>query len=160
MAKQLQEHGWLPSVIMCSNSLRTQQTLDSMKDAVDALCTAEAHFRGSLYTIAALDGQTRRHLQVLGTCTCCWCRRSAVFTTQQAALDVPYCLVAANLGGQASLRCVAVGLCLVQHRTTVACGAQDTFIVASAATDASADLLQHIALPPACLAALRLENMP
>ena len=67
VAKQLQEHGWLPSVIMCSNSLRTQQTLDSMKDAVDALCNAEAHFRGSLYTIAALDGQTRRHLQVFGT---------------------------------------------------------------------------------------------
>eukprot|EP00891_Asterochloris_glomerata_P000341 jgi/Astpho2/341/e_gw1.00010.106.1_t len=70
VAKQLQEHGWLPSVIMCSNSLRTQQTLDSMKDAVDALYNAEAHFRGSLYTIAALDGQTRRHLQDVITDAC------------------------------------------------------------------------------------------
>lgn len=97
MAKQLQEHGWLPSVIMCSNSLRTQQTLDSMKDAVDALYNAEAHFRGSLYTIAALDGQTRRHLQVDGTCTDCWCRCSALFASQQAAFDVPCCLVAAKI---------------------------------------------------------------
>lgn len=157
-AQMLHEKGWLPEVVMSSNSERTRQTLEAMREAVDAfryrlsfqqsqrelpggqhphkhlccyaavdpiwgyaegallhtlqrrlaavcscmqnklLCLsckaccavpfllgllwyvlkahafsnklqllscrhAETHFRGSLYTIAALDGMTRKHLQ-------------------------------------------------------------------------------------------------
>lgn len=62
-AQMLREKGWLPEVVMSSNSARTRQTLDAMRDAVGAFRQAKTHFRGSLYTIAALDGMTRKHLQ-------------------------------------------------------------------------------------------------
>lgn len=62
-AQMLHEKGWLPEVVMSSNSERTRQTLEAMREAVDAFRHAETHFRGSLYTIAALDGMTRKHLQ-------------------------------------------------------------------------------------------------
>lgn len=64
-ARMLHEKGWLPEVVMSSNSERTRQTLEAMKEAVDAFRHAETHFRGSLYTIAALDGMTRKHLQTV-----------------------------------------------------------------------------------------------
>lgn len=35
-ARMLHEKGWLPEVVMSSNSERTRQTLDAMKEAVDA----------------------------------------------------------------------------------------------------------------------------
>ena len=35
-----------------------------MTEAVATFGAAVTEFRGSLYTVAALDGQTRRHLQV------------------------------------------------------------------------------------------------
>jgi phosphohistidine phosphatase SixA len=38
-------------------------TLDAMAEADDALGGVDAHFLGSLYTVAALDGQTRAHLE-------------------------------------------------------------------------------------------------
>ncbi len=50
--------------IVCSNAARTKQTLQSMTEAVANFGAAVTEFRGSLYTVAALDGQTRRHLQV------------------------------------------------------------------------------------------------
>lgn len=38
-------------------------TLDEMAEADDALSGVDAHYLGSLYTVAALDGQTRGHLE-------------------------------------------------------------------------------------------------
>lgn len=35
-ARMLHERGWLPEVVMSSNSERTRQTLEAMKEAVDA----------------------------------------------------------------------------------------------------------------------------
>ncbi|PSC74382.1 phosphoglycerate mutase [Micractinium conductrix] len=62
VAQQLQEAGWVPQVIVCSTAQRTRQTLDVMQQAMPELAQADAHFLGSLYTTAALDGQTRGHL--------------------------------------------------------------------------------------------------
>ncbi len=64
VARQLRERGWIPDVVVCSNALRTRQTFDVMRDEIPELADADAHFLGSLYTVAALDGQTRAHLQV------------------------------------------------------------------------------------------------
>ena len=63
MAEKLASRGWLPDLIMSSNSLRTRQTLQAMSAAVAAFGAAETHLLGSLYTVAALDGQTLKHLQ-------------------------------------------------------------------------------------------------
>ncbi len=35
-AQMLHEKGWLPEVVMSSNSERTRQTLEAMREAVDA----------------------------------------------------------------------------------------------------------------------------
>lgn len=63
VAQELHDRGWVPDLIVCSNAMRTKQTLETMRDAVKGFAEAEALFLGSLYTVAALDGQTRRHLQ-------------------------------------------------------------------------------------------------
>lgn len=63
VAQKLSALGWLPDLIVASNARRTRQTLDSMAAAEDKFGAVDAHFFGSLYTIAALDGQTRSHLQ-------------------------------------------------------------------------------------------------
>ncbi|BDA42868.1 Uncharacterized protein At3g52155, chloroplastic [Coccomyxa sp. Obi] len=67
VAQKLAERGWLPDLIMSSDSSRTRQTLSTMAEAVATFGTADTHFRGSLYTVAALDGQLRSHLQGLVT---------------------------------------------------------------------------------------------
>ena len=64
VAEKLAEKGWLPDLIVSSDSTRTKQTLDTMAEAHPAFSQADTLFRGSLYTVAALDGQTRKHLQV------------------------------------------------------------------------------------------------
>ena len=64
VAEKLAERGWLPDLIMSSDSSRTRQTLSVMAATVAAFGAAATHFRGSLYTVAALDGQLRSHLQV------------------------------------------------------------------------------------------------
>ena len=64
VASKLAEKGWLPDVIVSSDSTRTRQTLATMAEAHPAFQDAATLFRGSLYTVAALDGQTRKHLQV------------------------------------------------------------------------------------------------
>lgn len=64
IAVQLQDKGWLPELIVCSNSTRTRQTLEAMSAVVSAFKNARTQFRGSLYSVAALDGHTRHHLQV------------------------------------------------------------------------------------------------
>jgi hypothetical protein len=110
VAQQLADLGWVADLVICSDSMRTRQTLEAMQEArvgleVGAvkfplsrhttssdsalfsqssrapagalesvtigacylpcwLQSAKVHLRGDLYTIAALDGQTRSHLQV------------------------------------------------------------------------------------------------
>jgi polyadenylate-binding protein len=66
VAEKLAERGWVPDLIMSSDSTRTRQTLATMIEAVAGFGEADAHFRGSLYTVAALDGQMRKHLQARG----------------------------------------------------------------------------------------------
>ena len=84
VAEKLAERGWLPDLIVSSDSTRTKQTLEIMADAHPAFATADTLLRGSLYTVAALDGQTRKHLQVSSTCmlTCSpgKCTRRACFS--------------------------------------------------------------------------------
>eukprot|EP00208_Stichococcus_sp_RCC1054_P003306 CAMPEP_0206141382 /NCGR_PEP_ID=MMETSP1473-20131121/12728_1 /ASSEMBLY_ACC=CAM_ASM_001109 /TAXON_ID=1461547 /ORGANISM="Stichococcus sp, Strain RCC1054" /LENGTH=280 /DNA_ID=CAMNT_0053535931 /DNA_START=152 /DNA_END=994 /DNA_ORIENTATION=- len=65
VAKQMYDAGWEPDLIMCSDSVRTRETLEAMQAAYPALLEASAVFRGDLYTIAATDGQTRSHLSRL-----------------------------------------------------------------------------------------------
>ena len=62
VARKLKELGWLPTVILCSDSLRTRQTLELMAEAVEAFRNADVKFLGSYYSTAAMDGQTARHL--------------------------------------------------------------------------------------------------
>jgi phosphohistidine phosphatase SixA len=63
VARKLAQRGFLPELILSSDSARTRQTLGAMADAEPGFASAAACFRGSLYTVAALDGQTLRHLQ-------------------------------------------------------------------------------------------------
>ncbi|KIY93249.1 hypothetical protein MNEG_14713 [Monoraphidium neglectum] len=63
IARRLRELGWAPDLIIASNSRRTKMTLDVMAEADDRLAEVDAHYLGSLYTVAALDGQTRSHLE-------------------------------------------------------------------------------------------------
>lgn len=42
------------------------QTLDEMTSRMEALSEADTHLYGSLYTINALDGQTRQHIEEVG----------------------------------------------------------------------------------------------
>eukprot|EP00775_Hariotina_reticulata_P009253 gene9253-9419_t len=63
IARRLCELGWIPDLIIASNSKRTKQTLDQMAEAAAELSTIDAHYLGSLYTVAALDGQTKQHIE-------------------------------------------------------------------------------------------------
>lgn len=63
VGRQLRDVGWLPDVLVCSNSLRSRQTLEMMREELPELENADAHFLGSLYSISQLDGETRNHLQ-------------------------------------------------------------------------------------------------
>ncbi|KAI3425855.1 hypothetical protein D9Q98_007829 [Chlorella vulgaris] len=65
VGEQLRATGWLPQVVICSNAQRTRQTLDVLQKTIPELGDADQHFLGSLYTTAALDGQTRGHLAEL-----------------------------------------------------------------------------------------------
>lgn len=63
MAAKLRSAGWVPDLVLASNSKRTKQTLDHMSEVLTELSDADAHYLGSLYSVAALDGQTRQHIQ-------------------------------------------------------------------------------------------------
>jgi len=52
-----------PDIILCSDSQRTRETLALMAEEVKELSEAETLFLGSLYTVAAMDGETRKHLK-------------------------------------------------------------------------------------------------
>ncbi|MCO5573565.1 hypothetical protein L7F22_027336 [Adiantum nelumboides] len=59
----LQSVGWLPDLILCSDSVRTRETLDVIKEHVPEFRDVEVHFLGSFYSVAAMDGHTAEHLQ-------------------------------------------------------------------------------------------------
>ncbi|KAL2622368.1 hypothetical protein R1flu_002573 [Riccia fluitans] len=64
IALKLQQHlGWLPQLILCSNSTRTRETLEIMQQHLPQLEEAEVHFLSSFYSVAAMDGETLQHLQ-------------------------------------------------------------------------------------------------
>ncbi|GLI59402.1 hypothetical protein VaNZ11_001284 [Volvox africanus] len=62
VAHMLKGKGWTPDLVLASNSKRTKQTLDEMCEVMEELGVVDAHYYGSLYTVAALDGQTREHI--------------------------------------------------------------------------------------------------
>lgn len=64
VAAQLRGLGWLPQTVICSNALRTRQTYEEMRRELVELEDADVHFLGSLYAMAALDGETEAHLAV------------------------------------------------------------------------------------------------
>lgn len=63
IAKKMKAIGWIPNLILCSDSLRTRQTLEWMGEAVEDFRDVEVRFLGSYYSIAAMDGQTAEHLR-------------------------------------------------------------------------------------------------
>lgn len=65
VAEALRKEGWIPDVLICSNAVRSRQTLEEMRSALPELEDADVHFLGSLYTISQLDGQTRAHLETI-----------------------------------------------------------------------------------------------
>jgi phosphohistidine phosphatase SixA len=62
-ATNVRSAGWLPDFTICSNSARSKETLEMMRE-VDGSFGAEAStlYLGSLYHFASLDGQLRQHL--------------------------------------------------------------------------------------------------
>lgn len=61
-AAHLLAAGWIPDLLLCSNSRRTKQTVEAMASEVGAFDDVDAHFLGTLYTVAALDGMTAAHI--------------------------------------------------------------------------------------------------
>jgi len=62
-ASQLMKVGWVPGCILSSDSLRTKETLDEMAAIHNNFKAVDTTYLSSLYTVAALDGQTHEHLQ-------------------------------------------------------------------------------------------------
>lgn len=63
LARLLVAKGWIPDIVLASNARRSKQTLEEMGGVMEALADADSHLYGSLYTINALDGQTRQHIE-------------------------------------------------------------------------------------------------
>lgn len=63
LASKLHLVGWLPDLILCSDSVRTRETLNTMKECIPEFGDAEVHFLGSFYSVSAMDGQTAQHLE-------------------------------------------------------------------------------------------------
>ncbi|XP_047333251.1 uncharacterized protein At3g52155, chloroplastic isoform X2 [Impatiens glandulifera] len=59
----LEKLGWLPELILCSDAIRTKETLKIMQEKVKAFLEAKVHFISSFYSVAAMDGQTAGHLE-------------------------------------------------------------------------------------------------
>lgn len=64
VAGHLRDLGWLPDLLLCSNSKRTKQTVEAMADVTTVFSDVDVHYLGTLYTIAALDGMTKSHLSM------------------------------------------------------------------------------------------------
>ncbi|KAG4146779.1 hypothetical protein ERO13_D05G180600v2 [Gossypium hirsutum] len=76
VSRKLQRMGWIPQLILCSDALRTRETLNIMQEEARGFLEAEVHFISSYYSIAAMDGQTAEHLQR----TICHYSRDELFT--------------------------------------------------------------------------------
>ncbi|OEL22248.1 hypothetical protein BAE44_0016732 [Dichanthelium oligosanthes] len=63
ISNKLQQMGWIPELILCSDAMRTKETLKILQEHVQGLSQAVVHFIPSFYSIAAMDGQTAEHLQ-------------------------------------------------------------------------------------------------
>ena len=72
LARLLLAKGWVPDIVLASNARRSRQTLEEMGGVMEALADADSHLYGSLYTINALDGQTRQHIEEVGQSQGCW----------------------------------------------------------------------------------------
>lgn len=62
VAEEMKALGWIPDIVMSSNSLRSKQTFEGMKSVIEEMNSADLHFLGSLYTESQLDGHTLPHL--------------------------------------------------------------------------------------------------
>ncbi|TYI27667.1 hypothetical protein ES332_A05G192500v1 [Gossypium tomentosum] len=76
VSRKLERMGWIPQLILCSDALRTRETLNIMQEEARGFLEAEVHFISSYYSIAAMDGQTAEHLQP----TICQYSRDELFT--------------------------------------------------------------------------------
>ncbi|KAL6854575.1 hypothetical protein ACP4OV_019137 [Aristida adscensionis] len=63
ISNKLQQMGWIPELILCSDATRTKETLKTLQEHVQGLSEAVVYFIPSFYSIAAMDGQTAEHLQ-------------------------------------------------------------------------------------------------
>ncbi|GAB2281158.1 hypothetical protein Dimus_015762 [Dionaea muscipula] len=63
VSHKLQKLGWVPELILCSDAMRTRQTLMILQEHVRCFLEAKVHFVSSFYSIAAMDGQTAEHLR-------------------------------------------------------------------------------------------------
>ncbi|XP_019184008.1 PREDICTED: uncharacterized protein LOC109178905 isoform X2 [Ipomoea nil] len=63
VSHELWQLGWIPGLILCSDAVRTRETLKIMQEQVPAFLEAEVHFLSSFYSVAAMDGQTAEHLR-------------------------------------------------------------------------------------------------
>ncbi|MBA0836807.1 hypothetical protein Goarm_009002 [Gossypium armourianum] len=99
VSRKLQRMGWIPQLILCSDALRTRETLNIMQEEARGFLEAEVHFISSYYSIAAMDGQTAEHLQR----TICHYSRDELFTIMSvsllpAALISPWLCMGHNRG--------------------------------------------------------------
>lgn len=60
---KLQQLGWVPELILCSDAMRTRETLSIMQEQVQGFLQAAVHLIPSFYSVAATDGHTAEHLQ-------------------------------------------------------------------------------------------------
>ncbi|CAL9109584.1 unnamed protein product [Musa acuminata var. zebrina] len=63
ISSKLQQLGWIPELVLSSDSTRTKETLQIMQEHAQGFSEAEVYFVPSFYSIAAMDGQTAEHLQ-------------------------------------------------------------------------------------------------
>eukprot|EP00245_Coleochaete_scutata_P005295 TRINITY_DN18747_c0_g1_i1.p1 TRINITY_DN18747_c0_g1~~TRINITY_DN18747_c0_g1_i1.p1 ORF type:complete len:285 (+),score=43.92 TRINITY_DN18747_c0_g1_i1:31-885(+) len=113
VAQKLQQLGWIPDIILCSNSARTRETLEVMMNEVPLFRKAVVRFLGSYYTVAAMDGETAKHLQETvsqfteqGTgCVMCmghnrgWEEAASEFAGQQVELKTANAALLESAGG-------------------------------------------------------------
>ncbi|XP_002974533.2 uncharacterized protein At3g52155, chloroplastic [Selaginella moellendorffii] len=63
IAAKLRELGWLPELVLCSDSTRTRETLEIIKRHTVELLQVETHFLTTYYSVAAMDGHTAQHIR-------------------------------------------------------------------------------------------------
>ena len=64
VATRVDDAGWTPDLTLCSNSRRSKETLEIMRDEVNEAFGTKGRvmYLGSLYHYASLDGVMRQHL--------------------------------------------------------------------------------------------------